>query len=104
MMSNKYNLEISPECFQRSMKRIINLVYKLLPMREEGQDWKPLLKNLNEELSGMSRLIVDLQPEIFRIVCKMEGLFTLVEETDMALYRKTIFECISLLSKLEIKE
>ena len=97
---NKYGLEISKESFSINLKRNINLVYKLLPMREEGSDWEKPLETILEELVGMSRLLVGLQPALFPIICKLEGLFSLTDEEDMALFRRTIFECLSLLSKI----
>lgn len=100
--TNKYNLEVSNETLIKSLKRIINLIYKLLPMREEGNDWEKPLETIIEELVGMNRLVIDLQPDLFPIICKLEGLFSLQEEHDMALYRRTIFECLSLLSKIEV--
>ena len=98
---NKYDLEVSPEVFTASLKRNINLVYKLLPMREEGQDWTKPLETILEELVGMNRLLVDLQPSLFPIICKLEGLYSLTAAEDMSLFRRTIFECLSLLSKLD---
>lgn len=97
---NKYDLEITKETFNISLKRNINLVYKLLPMREEGQDWEKPLETILEELVGMNRLLIGLQSSLFPIICKLEGLFSLTNESDMSLFRRTIFECLSLLSKL----
>ena len=99
---NKYNLEVSNETINKSLKRIINLIYKLLPMREEGNDWEKPLETIIEELVGMNRLVIDLQPDLFPVICKLEGLFSLQDKQEMALYRRTIFECLSLLSKIEV--
>jgi len=33
-------IEINIDAINFNFKRIINQVYKLLPMREEGRDWK----------------------------------------------------------------
>jgi hypothetical protein len=101
-MKTKYNLEVSYDTLSQSLKRNINLVYKLLPMREEGSDWEKPLETIIEELVGMNRLVIDLQSELFPIICKLEGLFSLVEDEDMSLYRRTIFECLALLSKIKI--
>ena len=100
--TNKYNLEVSNETLNKSLKRIINLIYKLLPMREEGNDWEKPLETIIEELVGMNRLVIDLQPDLFPVICKLEGLFSLQDKQEMALYRRTIFECLSLLSKIEV--
>lgn len=98
---NKYNLEVNKNAFEFNLKRNINLIYKLLPMREEGADWTKPLETIIEELVGMNRLLVDLQPALFPIICKLEGLFSLTAEEDMPLFRRIIFECLSLLSRID---
>ena len=97
-MTLKYNLEISCEDVQNNLKRIINQIYKLLPTREEHTDWIKPLETIMEELGGMSRLLIDQQSAIFTIACKLEGLYLLTEEDDFGLYRRTIFEVLSLLN------
>ena len=100
MVTLKYDIEILPEAIEENLVRIINQVYKLLPMREEGSNWEKPLETIIEELVGMNQLLVDLQPALFPIICKLEGLFSLTEEKDMALFRRVIFECLSLMSKI----
>ena len=94
-------IEIDVEAVRFNIKRIINQVYKLLPMREEGRDWIKPLETLIEELSGMKRLIYGQDDLFFLILCKMEGLFSLNRKEDMDIYRRIIFECLNLLSSLE---
>lgn len=102
MMNTKYNLTVSEEIVRKSIKRIVNLTYKLLPTREEGGDWKKPLETIIEELVGMNDLFLDQQDKIFVIICKLQGIFNLTEEDDFQLYRRTIFECLSLLNGLEL--
>ena len=83
-----------------NLKRVINQVYKLLPMREKGRDWEKPLETLIEQLSGMKRLIIGQDDLFFLILCKMEGLFSLNKTEDMAIYRRIIFECLGLLNIL----
>lgn len=92
---------INKESIDFNLKRIINQVYKLLPMREEGRDWKKPLQTLIEQLSGMKRLIDGQDDLFFLILCKMEGLFSLNKNEDMTIYRRIIFECLGLLNTLE---
>lgn len=98
----KYGVSINKEDFSTNIKRIINQLYKILPMREEGKDWKKPLQTLIEQLCGMKRLLLFNQDSLFfTIICKMEGLFDLVDDKeDMSLYRRTIFECLGLLNSL----
>lgn len=97
----KYGLIIDSSTFSNNIKRIINQLYKLLPMREEGKDWQKPLQTLIEELSGLQRLVYGQESRFLTILSKMEGLFNLTNDAqDMPLYRRTIFECLSLLSIL----
>lgn len=101
-MKMKYDLEIDNKSIDNFFKRIINQLYKLLPMREQGKDWEKPLETLIEQLCGMKRLMIHYQDNLFlTIICKMEGLFNLTDDIkDMSLYRRTIFECLSLLNNL----
>ena len=101
-MKMKYDLEMDNKSIDNFFKRIINQLYKLLPMREQGKDWEKPLETLIEQLCGMKRLMIHYQDDLFlTIICKMEGLFNLTNDIkDMSLYRRTIFECLSLLNSL----
>lgn len=100
MVSIKYNIHIKEQVVQSELKKIINQVYKLLPMREENIDWQKPLETIMVQLSGMNRLFLDQQEVFFSLLCKMEGLFTLTKFDDFQNYRRTIFECLSLLNTL----
>lgn len=97
----KYNAEIDNYAIENSVKRITNQIYKLLPNREENVDWEKPLETIIEELAGMDRLLIGQHNILFPLICKLEGLFTLTEEDDFLLFRRTIFECLSLISSLK---
>ena len=99
------NVEIDNKAIVSNLKRLTNQIYKLLPNREENIDWQTPLTTVIEELGGMSRLLENHEI-LFTLLCKLEGLYTLTEEDDFFLYRRTIFECLNLLSTLkgEIEE
>ena len=94
-------VQVDKEAVVFNIKRVINQVYKLLPMREEGRDWEKPLSTLIQEISGMKRLLNGQDDLFFLILCKLEGLFGLNRIDDMATYRRCIFECLGLLSNLE---
>lgn len=94
-------IKIKKDAIKFNIKRIINQVYKLLPMREQGKDWEKPLETLIEQLTGMKRLIDGQDQLFFLILCKMEGLFSLKRQEDMSIYRRCIFQCLSLLSSLQ---
>lgn len=91
-------LEIKKAAIDANLLKIINQTYKLLPNREENIDWQTPLTTIIEELSGMSHLLTFQHENLFSILCKLEGLFSLTEEKDFFLYRRTIFECLNILS------
>lgn len=101
MMILKYDIDIKSEEVIATLKYLTNQTYKLLPSREEGLDWATPLDTIIEELAGMARLFLGNHHNIFfPLICKLEGLFELTEQTDFLLFRRIIFECLSLLSDL----
>ena len=96
----KYDIEMSGDVIKENLKRITNQIYKLLPNREEGIDWKTPLTTIMEELAGMNRLVCGDQVTYLSLLSKLEGLFELTGEEDFFLYRRTIFECLSLTNSI----
>lgn len=99
-MITKYNTLIENEAIVVNLKKITNQVYKLLPSREEGADWEKPLSTLIEEIAGMDRVLIGQHEILFPLLCKLEGLFILTKEDDFFLFRRTIFECLSLINDL----
>ena len=99
MMTN-YGIEIDNQAIAVNLKRLTNQVYKLLPSREEGSDWEKPLFTIIEELTGMNRVLFGQHNILFPLLCKLEGLFVLTQEDDFFLFRRTIFECLSLINEL----
>ena len=95
----KYNAEFEKEAIGKNLERITNLTFKLLPNREEGNDWETPLQSLIIELAGMARLLD--QTSLFSLLCKMEGLQTLQSEDDFLKFRRTIFDCLNILQDIK---
>ena len=95
MKVNDFNLT----AIQKNLMRLINQIYKLLPQREEEKDWKTPLSTIIEELLGMIDLLN--QEKLFSLLCKLQGLNHLVQEEDFPLYRRIIFECLTLLNEIK---
>lgn len=96
----KYDAEIQDEAIIKNIDRITNQIFKLLPNREEGGDWKTPLQNLIIEIVGMDRMFLD-HADLFPLLCKLEALLTLDQEDDFFMFRKTIFECLGLMNGLK---
>lgn len=99
-MMIKYDISVDEITITQFLDKITNQTFKLLPLREEKGDWESPLQNLLVEMKGAERLLVD-QVTFFSLISKMEGLLTLTNEEDFLLFRKNIFECLSLLTKIK---
>ena len=97
----KYNVDIQDEAILKNIDRITNQIFKLLPSREEGNDWMTPLESLIIEVAGMAKLLKN-HSDLFPLLCKMESLLDLTKEEDFLNYRKTIFECLGLINNLNL--
>lgn len=97
----KYDVEIDNMVIANRLKQLINLTYKLLPIREEQGEWESLLSTIVTEIAGMNELLpVEYQDIIFPLLCKLEGLFKLTFEEDFFEFRRVIFECLNMMGKV----
>ena len=94
--SNKYDIEFKELDIKKNVQRLTNQMWKLIPMREHEEDWKKQLNTVILEVAGLNEIFAS--SAFLQLLSKLEGLR--VEETNFELYRKTIFECISLLQEL----
>lgn len=66
-------------------------------MRENEEDWERQLDGVLLELTGMNEVLVINAP-LMSLLSKLEGLKII--DTPFSLYRKTVFESISLLQEI----
>lgn len=66
-------------------------------MREHEEDWEKQLDTVLLEIVGLNEIFIG--PLFLSLISKLEGLR--VQPTSFELYRKTIFECISILQGIE---
>lgn len=95
----KYDIEISQEAFEKNITRLTNQLWKLIPMRENKEDWQKQLNTVIIEIAGINELIFNKSDGI-QLLTKLEGMLQ-IESMSFDLYRKTVFECISLLQGLK---
>ena len=96
MYSEKYNITFSREAIIKNIQRLTNQLWKLIPMREHNENWQKQLETVLIEIAGLNELFTS--PIILQLLSKLEGLN--VKETNFEIYRKTIFECISLVRSI----
>lgn len=80
----------------QDLRRLINQIWKLLPMREHEEDWQKQLDSVLVELRGLHAMFGD-QLDFLILVSKLEGLR---EVENFMTYRTTVFSVISLLTEL----
>ena len=96
MLCDKYEIEFSQEAIQKTIRRLTNQLWKLIPMRENDEDWYKQLQTVTLEIAGLNELFIS--PTFLQLLSKLEGLQ--IKEVNFELYRKTIFECINILQEL----
>ena len=96
MVSDKYNLEFTKDDIEKNVRRLTNQLWKLIPMREHNEDWMKQLDTVKIEIVGLNELFIG--PIFLQLLSKLEGL-SIVEDINFETYRKTVFECISLLQE-----
>ena len=94
----KYGIEISEEIIATNIKRLTNQLWKLIPMRENEENWLNQLETVIIEIVGLKEIFL-LTPSFLVLLSKLEGLKA-IENLDFPLYRKTVFECITLLREI----
>lgn len=96
----KYDFDFPIEVVNKNILRLTNQIWKLIPMREKEEDWQRQLDTVLLEIVGLNEIFLQ-RIEYIQILSKMEGLKK-QEDLDFHLYRKTVFEIITLLTQCKI--
>lgn len=99
-MKTIFSIEISNKAVIEELQKQTNQIYKLLPLKEEQGDWRKLLDTITLEFVGMDGLLLGMHSYLFPLLCKLKGLSTLSGDKDFMLYRKTVFECLTLVGEM----
>ena len=79
------------------VNRLTNQLWKLIPMRENQENWLGQLETVLIELIGFKEILM-LDSKFLILLTKIEGLKN--DSIEFLYYRKTVFECISLLREI----
>ena len=96
-MDTKYNVIIPIDSIEKNITRLTNQMWKLIPMRENNENWEKQLNTVILEIAGLNEIFLE-NPHFLQLLSKLEGLRILSPDFDF--YRKTVFESISLLRGL----
>lgn len=97
MVSTSYGFQIPVDTIASDVNRLTNQLWKLIPMRENQENWLGQLETVIIELTGLNTIFIE-QNNFIVLLSKLEGLK--VVETEFDIYRKTVFEAISLLREM----
>ena len=95
-LETKYNFNFELVDIKINVRRLTNQLWKLIPMRENNEDWKKQLDTVIIEIAGLNEIFTG--PQFLQILSKLEGLK--VVETSFESYRRAVFESISLIQEL----
>lgn len=73
-------------------------MWKLIPMKEHEEDWDKQLETVIIEIAGLKEIFLKY-PDFLQLLAKLEGLKD--QTVSFMIYRKTIFETISLLQSIK---
>ena len=95
---NQFNFSFPKEVIDANVQRLTNQLWKLIPMRENNEDWEKQLNTVIIEIAGLNEIFIS-NPQFLQLLAKLKGLQ--VEEVSFILYRKIVFESINLLQELK---
>lgn len=99
MIPTKYNFNISSRDLSININRLTNQIWKLIPMKENNENWLEQLETVIIEITGLNE-IFNKNEQFLILLSKLEGLR--IVTVDFIVYRKTVFEAISLLRGLRL--
>ena len=70
-MNTKYNTYLPENILQQDLTRLTNQIWKLIPMRENEEDWQEHLRDVIIEIAGL-RHVLGLKDLL--LLSKLEGL------------------------------
>ena len=92
----KYGIDMSIAHTAVDINRLTNQLWKLIPMRENEENWQNHLSTVIVELVGLNE-IFNFDERFLILLSKLEGL----PQTDSFMtYRVVVFSAISLLTEL----
>ena len=96
-MLDKYGIGFDKNDVIKNIRRLTNQLWKSIPMRENEEDWQKQLDTVILEFVGLNEIFIG--PTFLQALSKLEALK--VKEVDFDFYRKTVFECISLIQGIK---
>ena len=58
MLLNKYGIDIPEEDVNKNVRRLTNQLWKLIPMRENNENWQKQLNTVIIEIAGLNEIFI----------------------------------------------
>ena len=100
-MKTKYGFEFDQKEIDKEIIRLTNQLWKLIPMRENNEEWSKQLSTVIIDIAGKDEIFLH-DSQFLQLLSKLEGLR--VVDVDFSIYRKTIFECINLINDTKLEQ
>ena len=94
MIQTKYNLNFPTRVLDNTVNRLTNQIWKLIPMRENNENWEDQLDKILIELLGLNEILIN-NDSFFTLLMNLEGLK--LKEVEFNIYRSKVFVSINLL-------
>ena len=99
-MEDKYNIGFPKEVIKNEVLRLTNQLWKLIPMRENEEDWHKQLMTVIIDIAGKDEIFLH-NSHFLQLLSKLEGVRVIDEdEIEFNIYRKTVFECINIINEV----
>ena len=98
LVTTKLGINISESCIRSDINRLTNQLWKLIPMKENEENWLEQLNTVLVAIRGLSEIFAS-NDKFLILLSKLEGL-KISEDLEFSIYRKTVFESISLLREM----
>ena len=98
LVTMKCGISIPEKSFKSDIDRLTNQLWKLIPMKENEENWLEQLNTVIIEIRGLSEIFAS-NDKFLILLSKLEGL-KISDDLEFSTYRKTVFESISLLREM----
>jgi len=98
LVTTRCGINISKDSFKSDINRLTNQLWKLIPMKENEENWLEQLNTVIIEIRGLSEIFAS-NDKFLILLSKLEGL-RVSQDLEFITYRKTVFESISLLREM----
>ena len=96
----KYGFDIPSQTFNDHIYYLTGQIWKLIPMRENDEDWPKQLNTVINKIAGLNE-IFSIDQRFLDLLSTLEGMRINEDMQSFDFYRNKIFECINLLQGLK---